>query len=316
MRKRSLGNSDLMVSSLCCGTVPFGTAIRDKNLHQFYEAYRTAGVNFFDTAHCSSFWVRDGNGTSERALGECVKHSGDRDQLVIATKGGHPGAGNAYPRPDRYLTPEVIARDIDDSLDRLGMNQIDLYYLHRDDRRVPVGEIIAGLNAEIHRGRIRYLGASNWSTERIAAANAYANAQGMAGFIASQPQWNLAEPNPVADPTLVFLSPDDEAWHRTNNFPVVAYSASARGYFASAGRLAANDYENPTSRERLKRATELALQFGVSPNQIALAYLLNQPFPVIPILGTTDPKHLQDAVRATAVHLTEDQLGWLRDHEV
>ena len=138
----------------------------------------------------------------------------------------------------------------------------------------------------------------------------------MAGFIASQPQWNLAKPNPAADPTMVFLSPADEAWHHAHNFPVVAYSAAARGYFASAGRLAANEYDNPTSRARLKRAAELAVQFGVSPNQIALAYLLSQPFPVIPILGTADREHLQDAVRATAVPLTQDQIDWLRDDAV
>ena len=312
MIKRTLANSDLSVSSLCCGTVAFGTVIRGKNLRELYAAYRTAGGNFFDSAHCYSFWIRGGNGASEQALGECVRQSGDRKQLVIATKGGHPTGGDRYPRPDRYLDPAAVAQDITESLERLKMDQIDLYYLHRDDPRVPVGEIMDGLNAEIRRGRIRYLGASNWLSARIAAANAYASAHGLAGFIASQPHWNLAQPNPVADPTLLFFNSDDEAWHRTSGLPVVAYSAAARGYFASGGRLAATDYDNPISHARLQRAGELATQLGVTPNQVAVAYLLNQPFPVFPILGTTDPQHLAEAVQATTLRLTEDQLRWLR----
>lgn len=312
MRKQILGKSDLSVSSLCCGTVAFGTVIRGQNLRQLYDAYRAAGGNFFDTAHCYAFWIRGGNGASERALGECVRQSGDRKDLVIATKGGHPPGGDPYPRPDRYLDPAVVAQDITESLERLGLEQIDLYYLHRDDPRVPVGEIMDGLNAEIRRGRIRYLGASNWLSARIAAANAYAAAHGLAGFIASQPHWNLAQPNQTADPTMLFLNSDEEAWHRTHGLPVVAYSATARGYFASGGRLAATDYDNPISRGRLQRATELAVQLGVTPGQVAVAYLLNQPFPAFPILGTTDPQHLADAVQATRLRLTEEQINWLR----
>lgn len=312
MLHRPLGNSDLTVSSLCSGVLAFGTVIRGKKMRQFYDTFRAAGGNFFDTAHCYCFWIRRGDGASERALGECVRQSGDRDQLVIATKGGHPTGGERYPRPDRYLAPEVVAQDINESLARLGIDRIDLYYLHRDDPRVPVGEIIEGLNAEINRSRIRYIGASNWSTARIAAANAYAGTHGLAGFIASQPQWNLAQPNPSADPTMLCLNADDETWHRQHGLPVVAYSPTARGYFASGGRLAANDYDNPASRGRLKRAEELASMLGVTPHQIALAYLLNQPFPVIPILGTTNQQHLEDAVAATAVRLTDDQIRWLK----
>lgn len=313
MPNRKLGNSDLTVSQLCCGTVPFGTVIRGRDLRRLFDAYLAAGVNFFDTAHCYAYWIRGGNGASERALGDCVRQNGARDRLVIATKGGHPTGGKSYPRPDRYLAPEVVSRDIDESLARLGMERLDLYYLHRDDTRVPVGEIVEGLNAALRRGRIRHIGASNWTTARIGAANTYAAAHGMAGFIVSQPQWNLAQPNPAADPTLLFLTREDEAWHRVHGLPVVAYSSTARGYFASGGRLAAQDYDNATSRGRLQRAEELAATLGATAHQVALAYLINQPFPVIPILGTTDPQHLAEAVKATELRLTTEQVGWLRD---
>src|ERR1043166_5285513 len=163
MKSHSIDGTDLKVSSLCLGGGSLGTVIRGADMYRLYDQFREAGGNFFDTAHCYSFWLDGGDGASETALGECVRRRGDRVRVVIATKGGHPAVPPRYPRPEGYLAPEVIATDIQESLQRLGMDQIDLYYLHRDDPRVPVAEIIDMLNAEITRGRIRHLGASNWT---------------------------------------------------------------------------------------------------------------------------------------------------------
>ena len=287
--------------------------MRGADKARLYDAFREAGGNFFDTAHCYCFWLADGLGASERALGECLRRSGDRSKVVIGTKGGHPAALPRYPRPAAYLAPAVIAGDIQESLERLGVDQLDLYFLHRDDPRVPVAEIIDTLNTEVARGRIRYLGASNWSTTRIAAANAYAAEHRLQGFVASQPQWNLAAPNPPGDPTMRFVSAEDEAWHTEHQLPVVAYSPTACGYFAGQGELTGRAFDNPTSRFRHQRAQQLAAQLGVTPNQIALAWLLAQPFPVIPILGTTRLDHQADALGALAVQLTAAQAQWLRD---
>ncbi|MEI7834029.1 MAG: aldo/keto reductase, partial [bacterium] len=269
--------------------------------------------NFFDTAHCYCFWREGGLGASERALGDCLRHFGGRDEVVIATKGGHPDSGPDYRRPDDYLAPELLVSDIDDSLARLGVDTIDLYWLHRDDPRRPVADIIGVLNVEIQRGRLRAQGASNWSVARIAEANEYAAAHGLHGFTASQPQWNLAHSTaqPGPEPTLRFLSPDDRRWHTASQVPVVPYNSTAGGYFATDrqdGALA-----NPISQARRQRARTLAAQLGCTPNQVALAYLRHQPFPVVPILGTSNLDHLHDAFGACGVHLQPEQVRWLEE---
>ncbi len=316
MQTRRIGGTDLGVSVLCYGLGGFGTAVRDGEADRLYSAFRAAGGTFFDTAHCYAFWMPDGLGASERTLGDCLRRHGDRDDVVIATKGGHPDAGADYPRPDRYLAPEVIASDISDSLERIGTDHLDLFLLHRDDTRVPVGEIVHTLNEEVTGGRIRYPGVSNWSTARIAAANEYAQANGLIPLVISQPQFSLAHPNgdpPTTDPAMRFLMPDDAAWHARSQLPVMPYSSTARGYFATDGRSAAKAFDNPITRGRLDRARALAAAKGCTTNQIALAYLLHETFPIFPILGTCRLDHLTDALGAGDVRLTPDEVRHLRD---
>jgi aryl-alcohol dehydrogenase-like predicted oxidoreductase len=316
MKRRRIPDTDLEVSALCQGLGSFGTSIRGQEADGLYHAFRQAGGDFFDTAHCYSFWVEGGLGASERALGECLLRHGDRNRVVVATKGGQPDGGPSYPRPDRYISPQTVASDITESLQRLGLDRIDLYYLHRDDTRVPAGEIIEILNAQIARGRIRHLGASNWSIRRIAEANEHARARGLHGFAASQPQWNLAQPNanpPTSDPATRFLTDQDVEWHAEHALTVIPYSSTARGYFATGGRSAADAYDNPVSRARLQRAQELAELLGCSVNQVVLAYLMNHDFTVVPILGTLNVEHLKDAIGADDVKLSSEHVRWLRD---
>lgn len=314
MRRHRLPHTDLEVSALCYGVASFGTGATGETMERLFAAFREAGGNFFDTAHCYSFWIAGGPGSSERGLGHCLRRFGGRDAIVIGTKGGHPDMGPDYPRPDRYLSPEVIASDIAQSRERLGVEQIDLYYLHRDDPRVPVGEIIDTLNAHVAQGQVRYLGASNWAVARIEAANAYAAGRQLRGFVVSQPQWSLGEPNwrSGPDPTVRFLTPEDQAWHAAHQLPVAPYSATANGYFATAGARG-KAFQNSVNEGRLQRAQAVAAELSRTPNQIALAYLMHQPFPVVPILGTADHGHLADALGAAAVSLTPEQVRWLRD---
>jgi aryl-alcohol dehydrogenase-like predicted oxidoreductase len=304
-----LPNTDLTVSAICYGAMGHGTlepALADRLFAQF----RAAGGNFFDTAHCYCFWLPDGLGASERVLGEAVRRHGRRDDVVIASKGGHPGVEPSYPKPDRYISAETISADLDDSLSRLRMDVIDIYYLHRDDPRMPAGEIIELLNAEVRRGRIRYPGASNWTAARIAEANAYATAHGLRGFAASQPQWSLAERVPGGDPTMRSLDADDYQWHAMSGLPVIPYTPTAAGYFA--GRAVAS-FDTPTSQARRERATSLAADLGCTPTQLALAWLFHQPFRTIPIIGTANPDHLADALGAVDVRLSAMQAKWLKE---
>ena len=305
MRRFILGDSDLEVSQFALGTLyySFGFPVAE-----LFDMYTELGGNFIDTAHCYSFWTKYGAGASEVAVANCVRRSGGAD-LVIGTKGGHGPAPRYRTAPD-YLSPYRIRADIDDSLARLNRTSIDLYWLHRDDRRVPVSEIIDYLNEEISDGRIRYLGASNWSVRRIEQANEFAETHAKQGFVASQPEFSLGVLSRESDGMRSLSRADEIDWHRRTGFPVVAYASTAQGFFATGGDRGPG-YHNEKSMRRLERARTLADRHRVDVQSIALAYLICQDFPVIPILGTSNPDHLRGAINAQNVELDQDELEWL-----
>ena len=314
MKRQPLARTDLQVSSLCLGAGEFGTSVKGDAADRLVAAFVEAGGNFFDTAHCYAFWVEGGLGASERELAASLRRVGYLEQAVIATKGGHPDGGPGYPRPPDFLSERRIAADIQESLERLGIACIPLYYLHRDDGKTPVEEIIGTLNRQIEQGRIRHIGASNWSVSRVAEANACAQSQGLHGFVASQIQGSLAQPNgqPTADPTTRFLTDEDSAWHASSGVPLVAYSATAGGYFAGRGH-AAGTYANAVNAVRYERAVALSKRVGATPTQTALAYLLHQQARIIPLFSTADPAHLAEALGAPSVALTPEEVHWLKD---
>lgn len=316
MQRTTLPNTDLEVSALCLGGGGFGALVTGDATDYLISDFLAAGGNFLDSAHCYSFWEPAGAGCSERELGASLRRLGAWDQVIVGTKGGHPEVGEKYPRPDRYLSPEVISSDVHDSLERLGRDRIDLYYLHRDDTRVPVEEVIDALNSEVDQGRLRYLAASNWSTDRMAAANAYAARNGKRGFVASQVQWSLATPTwtPGPDPTTRYVTEADAAWHSQTGLPIVAYSATASGYFAGT-EGGARGYETPENAARKERATQLAGELGCTPNQIALAYLRGAGPLTIPLFSTSRREHLAEALGSLAVELSPEQCRWLHDGE-
>jgi aryl-alcohol dehydrogenase-like predicted oxidoreductase len=316
LRQIPIPHSPLTLSAMALGAGAFGPRLTPDATDRLYERFRGAGGTCFETAHCYSFWLPGGAGSAERSLGACIRRHGDRGNVTIITKGGHPAVPPAYPRPDAYLGPERIAQDIAESLERLGTDTIDVFLLHRDDPRVPVGEIIDMLDAHVGAGRLRAYGASNWSVERLQAANAYARSHGRGGLVLSEPQFSLGcanGPRPKGDPAMRHLDGEDIAWHGRTGLPALCYGPTAHGYFASGGALGRKAYENALSRGRLRRAQQLAAELGVTPNQIALAYVCTQPFIAIPILGTANPAHLGDALGAADVILTPAQVRWLVD---
>ncbi len=224
-----------------------------------------------------------------------------------------------YRSVERWLDPCRVRAYIQDSLGRLERDTIDLYYLHHDDTRFTVAEIIDMMNRFVTDGLIRFFAASNWTASRLAAANAYARHQGVQGFVASQVEWSLAErepppPLPYGAQT-VFAQPEDQSFHERTGLPLCAYSATAGGFFSRVptAQVPGNDRDTPASRKRLLRTRELASEYGKTPTQIALAWLMHQRFRCIPITGTTSVDHLRENLGAAAVLLTADQVRRLRD---
>jgi 1-deoxyxylulose-5-phosphate synthase len=297
-------NRDL--SRLVLGSMVFHPD-SDALTFELMDAWRAAGGNVVDTAHIYQ------GGNSERALGRYMKDRGCREELVVIGKGAHHNADR------RRVTPEDITCDLRDTLARLQTDYVDLYILHRDDPDVPVGPIVEALNEHRSAGRIRAFGGSNWSPKRLDEANAYAAERGLAGFTASSPHLSLAVPKEeIWAGCLDARSPEDRAWYAERQMPLFAWSSQARGFFS--GRFTPDNLENETlvrvyysegNWERLRRAEELGRHRGFSAIQVALAWVLHQPFPVYPLVGPANLEELRSCVAALGLKLSPEEMAWL-----
>jgi aryl-alcohol dehydrogenase-like predicted oxidoreductase len=305
MKYHPLPGTDLRLSTFCCGLGDLFTAGKTDESDKLLDAYIEAGGNFFDTAHMYCHWLPGGNGLSEISIGDYVRRRGLKE-VIIATKGGC-GSLWRYRKTDDLLSPGRLIADIDDSLGRLEIDTIPLYYMHRDDPRVPVSVIMDTLHAEIGRGRIRYLGASNWRVERLAEANEYARSKNLQPFVIVEPNWSLA----AHKVRFGLNSPGEVDWYRRTQMPVAPFSPTAQGFFTGTAKDSEKAYGTPENHARRERAAELAQKYQVTPTQIALAWLINHPFPVFPILGTSNPERLEEGLGAEDIKLTQQELVWL-----
>lgn len=316
----SFPGTNLKPSVICLGTGHFGSDISTDAAFSLLDAFAEAGGNCADTAHVYAAWLPHGNGQSERTLGKWLANRQPHD-FFVGTKGGHP---DLTTMDVSRLTPECIASDLDESLDRLQLAAVDIYWLHRDDPLIPVGEILDALNEHINAGRVRYLGASNWSVQRIVTANEEARRRGLTGFCASQIAWSLAEVNPQKRGTGGTVQMDGEtlAWHRNIGFPVAAYSAQANGFFAhplpepgaqttEKQRALAPSYWSPKNALRHARAQELGLRLGRTAHEVALAYLWSQTFPAVAIIGPRHLEQLRESLQAADLRLSDEDMAFV-----
>jgi len=317
MRTLNLPNTSLTVSAVCLGTAEFGAAVPAADALRLLDAFLAAGGNFIDTAKVYADWRPGERSIGEKTIGAWLRARRNRNDLVIATKGAHPELATMSVS---RLSPGEISADIEASLGNLGVDDIDLWYLHRDDPARPVGEIIETLNAQVAAGRIRFFGCSNWRTDRIAAAQAYAAARGLRGFSANQMYWNLAETNPAAlsDKTVVVMDGSMAGLHTRTQLAAVPYSSQAQGFFQKldAGAISPREfrggvYASPVNRARLARLVEMRAVTGLSLTQLSLGYLMAQPFPTVPVVGCNSLGQLVDTLTACDVALTPAQAAWL-----
>ncbi|MGV1753220.1 aldo/keto reductase [Agrobacterium sp. CG674] len=270
-------------------------------LDTFYEA----GGNLFDTAYVY------GGGKTEAIFGDWhTSRNVPREEIVVIGKGAHS--------PLCY--PDMIAKQLDQSLDRLKTDYVDIYFMHRDNTNVPVGEFVDAMDAEVKRGRIGSIfGGSNWTRERMDEAADYARKNGKAAPAALSNNFSLAE---MLDPIWAgCVSASDDAWkewQRERQIPNFAWSSQGRGFFTErAGRDKHDDEEivrvwySDRNFQRRDRAIELAHELGRDPIHIALAYVIAQPFPVIPLIGPRTIAELEDSLSALDIKLTPEQVHYL-----
>ena len=260
----------------------------------------------------------------ETCLGNWIRERGVRDKVVILAKGAHPSGGR------NRVTPEDIDAEMRESMSRMGVEYLDLYVLHRDDPAVPVGPIVEALTAHQKAGRIGAFGGSNWTHDRIHEANEYARQHGLTPFAVSSPNYSLAEQYEEPWSNCVSISgPKGEAaraWYAQKDVALMPWSAVAGGFFSGLfhrdnldtfpkgeywSGLVTRCYCGETNFQRLDRARELGRTKGLSPNQIAVAFLLNQPFNIFPLVSSTDKSQFADNAAAVDVTLTPQELAYL-----
>jgi aryl-alcohol dehydrogenase-like predicted oxidoreductase len=298
----ALGRTDLDVYGICLGGNVFGWTADEPQSHAILDAYTAAGGNFIDTAN--SYLVE--HGRSETIIGRWVAGRGNRDRIVLATKvgGGHGAVRN--------LRADTIEREAYASLERLQTDRIDLYYAHFDDRETALEESLGAFDALVKAGTVRYIGASNYTAQRLAAALDFQRTHGLAEFTVLQPHYNLLERD--FERTLL---PVAEAW----DLAVLPYFALAKGFLTGKYRPGGEAVESERAEAArayldsggavLEALDEVAAAHETTVAAVALAWLLAQPRVVAPIASARTTEQLEQILPAARLKLTPAEVDRL-----
>ena len=310
MKKRQLGKSGLSVSPLAFGGNVFGWTVDEPTSFKLLDAFFSAGFDFIDTADVYSRWA-PGNkgGESETILGKWMKQRGNRDKTIIATKVGMEMG------PDKKgLSKSYIVGAVEDSLRRLQTDYIDLYQSHEDDRQTPLEETLEAFAQLVEQGKVRAIGASNYSAERLAEALKISEQQKLPRYESLQPLYNLYD---RAD-----YEKELEPICLEKGLGVISYYSLASGFLT--GKYRAEEDLSKSVRGRgvkkyldergfriLKALDEVAKQHDSTPARVALAWLVARPGITAPIVSATSLEQLNDLVEATRLELEQSSIELL-----
>jgi aryl-alcohol dehydrogenase-like predicted oxidoreductase len=310
MNKRQLGKSGLEVSPLCFGGNVFGWTVDEQASFKLLDAFVSAGFDFIDTADVYSRWA-SGNkgGESEAIIGEWMKQRGNRDKIIVATKVGMEMG------PDKKgLAKSYILRSVEDSLRRLQTDYIDLYQSHQDDPETPLEETLEAYAQLIEQGKVRAIGASNYSAERLAESLKVSEQNRFPRYESLQPLYNLYD---RAD-----YEKELEPICREKGLGVISYYSLASGFLTGKYRSeedlsksvrgkGVKKYLNERGFRILKALDEVASQHDSTPARIALAWLIARPGITAPIVSATSLEQLNDLVEATKLELDQSSIELL-----
>ncbi len=310
MEKRELGTSGISVHPFCFGGNVFGWTINEKQSFEILDAYIDSGLEFIDTADVYSKWV-PGNkgGESETIIGNWLKKTGKRDKVIIATKVGKPMAEGKQGLSKKYIIQAVEA-----SLKRLQTDYIDLYQSHDDDRGTQFAETLGVYTDLIKQGKVRAIGASNYSAERLKEALQVSSDNGLAAYQSMQPLYNLYDREQYEK--------ELEPLCRENNIGVITYYSLASGFLTGKYR-SENDlsksprgagvkkYLNDRGFKILAALDEVASHYKTTPAAVAIAWVIGRPGITAPIASATSVKQLRELVQATRLALDEGSIQLL-----
>lgn len=300
----------MRVSPVAFGGNVFGWTLNEQESFRILDAFTGAGFNFIDTADTYSKWV-EGNrgGESETIIGNWLRKRGKRDDLVIATKlGGDMGNGK------KGLSAGYVRQAVEASLNRLQTDYIDLYQTHYDDPATPVEETMEALNGLIKQGKVRYIGASNFTARRIEDANRFARDNDLHGYISLQPLYNLYDRQKFEQEYLPLV--------KEENLAVIPYYALASGFLSGKYRgrddlgksprgQKAGEYLNERGMRILDALDEVAAALNATPAEVAIAWQLHKPYITAPIASATNEQQLEELARAASLELLPAQVAAL-----
>lgn len=308
----------IKLPALSFGTASFERTDSDELYFELLDTYYNKGGRCIDTARSYCSWLEDGLDSSEGAIGRWLKARGCRNDVIISTKGGHPNRENM---DESRLGREDLEYDLSRSLEVLGTDYADIYFLHRDDERIPVSEIMPILDDFFKSGRVHFLGASNWTAARIEEANKFAEENGMEPFRVSQINYSLAHSSTdtFGDPTVVCMNLREFKWYQRNSFPVMAYCPQAKGFFAKLARgdavknLPEGSFTSTANLARLARVKQLSEKEGISPSVIPLGYLNSQPFFVSSVFAASKAWQIDENMEAQDLVFDSKTIAFLEN---
>lgn len=303
---RQLGRSGIQVPVLTFGGNVFGWTIDRSASFSLLDALVEKGLNFIDTADVYSRWV-PGNqgGESETIIGEWLKKSGARDKIILATKVGMDlGDGKTG------LAPAYIRQAVEASLKRLQTDYIDLYQAHRDDEDTPLQDTLATFDALIKEGKVRAIGASNYSADRLSEALKISEGSGLARYETLQPEYNLYDRQGYENGL--------EAVVKAHGLGVINYYSLASGFLSgkyrspedasksARGQGVVDKYLNPRGVKIINALVDVAERHHASPTQVALAWLIARPSITAPIVSATSMSQVDELVKAAELKLSDE----------
>ena len=299
MQYGTVPHFDKPISRVVLGIMPLSTDDHSRAF-EIMDVYRELGGNAIDNAKIY--------GPGRAAMMKAYYEARGEDALIRIDKGCHHGSQNDE---GRRVTREAMDEDIRANLEGQGVSYSDFFVLHRDDPRIPVGDIVQWLNEHKEAGRIKAFGGSNWHHSRIEAANEFAEKHDLQGFSLSSPNLSLATVNEPMWWECLTVDREARDWYEGTGFPLFAWS-SVSGWFAEAtGPNITRVYDNEENRKRLARAKEVAAQKGLSAYQVALAWTLNQPLNVWALVGPDTTEQMRMNMDVINVKLTSDELRYL-----
>ncbi|HXB21839.1 MAG TPA: aldo/keto reductase [Candidatus Solibacter sp.] len=315
IKKRKLGNSGLEVSPICFGGNVFGWTVDEPTSFKLLDGFVSSGFNFIDTADVYSRWV-PGNqgGESETILGKWLKQRGNRSSVLVATK-----VGSEMGPEKKGLSKAYILRAVEDSLKRLQTDYIDLYQSHVDDPETPMEETQEAYAQLIRQGKVRAIGASNFSAERLVQALQVSRQQGFPRYESLQPLYNLYD-RAVYETAL-------EPLCRKEGLGVIPYFSLAKGFLTGKYRSekdlsksvrgqGVKKYLDERGFRILAALDELAAQYRSTPAQVALAWLIARPSITAPIASATNLDQLNDLTASANLHLNDASIDLLNQASV